>query len=93
MTPKPASTTEERLARIEEKLDGLDARLQERCSGYLGRIQVLEKSMLRQGERIGRLEAETYHAKGGRAALLAAFTLASAAGGLLVKVLSWLEGI
>ena len=37
-------STEARLARIEEKIDGLDKRLAERMHGYLGRIEALEAS-------------------------------------------------
>lgn len=81
------ASVDERLGRIEEMLKGLDARLAERCSGYLGRIQTLEKSVARQGERIGRLEAQANYGKGGRAAVLTALGLAFAAGGLLMKLL------
>jgi hypothetical protein len=59
-----------RLARIEEKIDGLDRLLTARCAGCHTRIGALEKSCLRQGERLGKLEAVEQQRRGGKGVLL-----------------------
>lgn len=76
-----------KLARIEEKIDGLDKRLAERCSGYLGRIQSLEKGQVDQGKRIGTLEAADNKRKGAWAAMMGIAGAAGALGGAVVKFL------
>lgn len=80
-------SSDARLARIEEKLDGLDKRLIERCATSAARLTTLEKSINKQGERLGRLEGESQHAKGGKAAILALLAGGGVVGGLLVKLL------
>ncbi len=74
------------LARIEEKLDALDKRLLERCAISGARLSALEQSIIKQGERIGRLEAENHRIGGGKAAIMAMLTGAGVVGGLLAKL-------
>ena len=75
---------------LEEKFDGLNCRLSERCSGHLGRIESLEKTTVRFGERIGKLEADQNRQKGGKAVIMGMLTAGAAAGGLLVKMIEWM---
>ena len=93
MTPKhsPGESQDIRLARIEEKLDALDKRLAERCNGSIGRIEGLEKSVARFGERIGKLEAASHRQEGGFLAVSKILAVGAALGGLLVKLLEWLK--
>lgn len=81
-------SAEAKLARIEEKIDGLDKRLAERCQGSLGRILSLEKGQKHQGERIGRLEAADNKRKGAYAVLLALAGAAGAAGAFMERFFS-----
>ena len=83
-----SESSEIRLARIEEKLDAMDARLSERCNGSLGRIQVLEKSVARFGERLGKLELDREHQRGGKAMIMSLLAGGGVLGGLAVK---WFE--
>jgi hypothetical protein len=80
-----------RLARIEEKIDGLDKLLTARCAGCHTRIGALEKSCLRQGERLGKLEALEHQRRGGKGVLLALGAVISATlgavGVLMAKIL------
>ena len=76
-----------RLARIEEKLDGLDQRLADRWHSNLGRIESLEKSAVRLGERVGNLEAKGHRHDGGVLAISKTLAAGAALGGLLVKLL------
>ena len=94
MTPKhsPGESQDIRLARIEEKLDGLDKRLSERCNGNVGRIDSLEKSIARLGERVGRLETKGHIQEGGFLAVSKILAVGAALGGLLVKLMEWLKG-
>ena len=89
MTPKhaPSESQDARLARIEEKLDGLDKRLAERCNSNVGRIESLEKSVVRLGERVGKLEAKGHRQDGGILAISKTLAAVAAQGGLLVKLL------
>ena len=83
---------ESRTVRIEEKLDGLDKRLSERCNGSVGRIDGIEKAVFRLGERIGKLEANGYRQEGGFIAVTKIFAVGAALGGLLVKLIEWVRG-
>lgn len=83
-----SESTEIRLARIEEKVDAMNARLSERCNGSLGRIQVMEKSIARFGERLGSLELDREQRKGGKAVVTTLLAAGGVIGGLLVK---WYE--
>lgn len=82
-------STEARLARIEEKIDGLDKRLAERMHGYLGRIEALEESSIRQGVRIGRLERQEEHRRGGLAVMAAVWAGAGVVGGIVFRFFPW----
>ena len=82
---------EARLARIEEKLDGLFQRLSERSSSNTTRLDGHDKTIARFGERIGKLEAEHERHKGGKAVVIGLLSGGGIAGGLLVKVLEWLS--
>ncbi len=77
----------ERLARIEEKIDGLGLRFGERLATVEARISGLEKSSERRGERLGKLEAAEERRKGGFAVLAIIWTAAAAIGGMLVRYL------
>ena len=77
----------ERLARIEEKIDGLGLRCGERLATVEARISGLEKSSERRGERLGKLEAAEERRKGGFAVLAIIWTAAAAIGGMLVRYL------
>lgn len=79
-----------RLARIEEKLDGLAVRVGERCAGNNARIEAHDKSLIRFGERLGRLEAEREQRKGGKAAITLLVVVGAALGGLGAKLVEWL---
>ncbi|MDL2279075.1 hypothetical protein LJC15_00225 [Desulfovibrio sp. OttesenSCG-928-G11] len=83
-------STEARLARIEEKLDGIFARLSERCGGNVARLNSHEKSINRFGERLGKLEADQHQRKGGKAAVIGLLTGGGVLGGLAVKVAEFL---
>ena len=87
----PVESTEARLARIEEKIDGLDKRLAERMHGYLGRIEALEESSIRQGKRIGQLEQAEQQRKGGVAVMAAIFAGAGALGAWAAKIFQAFE--
>lgn len=93
LTPKhtPSESQDARLARIEEKLDGLDKRLAERCGSNVGRIESLEKSVVRLGERVGKIEAAGYRQEGGFIAISKILVIGAALGGLIVKLLEWLK--
>ena len=77
----------ERLARIEEKIDGLGLRFGERLATVEARISGLEKSSERRGERLGRLEAAEERRRGGFAVLAIIWAAAAAIGGMLVRYL------
>lgn len=81
----PHESAEVRLARIEEKIDGLEKRLAERFFGYLGRIEALEESSVRQGKRIGRLERADEQRRGGLAVMAAIWAGAGALGALVFR--------
>ena len=81
----PVESTEARLARIEEKIDGLDKRLAGRMHGYLGRIEALEESSIRQGKRIGLLEQAEQQRKGGLAVMTAIWAGAGAIGAMAAR--------
>ncbi len=93
MTPRPllSESQDARLARIEEKLDGLDKRLAERCGSNVGRIESLEKSVVRLGERVGKIEADGHRQQGGFIAISKILIIGAALGGLIVKILEWLK--
>ena len=93
MTPKHtvSESQDARLARIEEKLDGLDKRLAERWHSNAGRIESLEKSVVRLGERVGKLEAIGHRQEGGFLAISKTLAAGAALGGLLVKLLENLK--
>ena len=84
-------STEARLARIEEKIDGLDKRLAERMHGYLGRIEALEESSIRQGVRLGKLEQAEHHRRGGLAVMAAIWAGAGAVGAFAFKIAQFFE--
>ena len=84
-----ADSFDARMARIEEKLDGMDKRLAERCNSNIGRIDSLEKSVVRLGERVGKLEAKGYRQEGGWMAVGKILAVGAALGGLIVKLLEW----
>lgn len=78
---------EARLARIEEKIDGLDKRLAERFFAYLGRIEALEESAARRDERLGRLERADEQRRGGLAVMAAIWAGAGAVGAMVFRFL------
>ncbi|WP_298034739.1 hypothetical protein [uncultured Desulfovibrio sp.] len=77
----------ERLARIEEKIDGLGLRFGERLATVEARLHSLEKSSERRGERLGKLEAAEERRKGGFAAMAFVWAAAATVGGLVAKFL------
>jgi hypothetical protein len=77
----------ERLARIEEKIDSLGLRFGERLATVEARLNSLEKSSERRGERLGKLEAAEERRKGGFAVMAVIWTAAAAIGGMAVKFL------
>jgi len=77
----------ERLARIEEKIDGLGLRFGERLATVEARLNGLEKSSERRGERLGKLEAAEERRKGGIAVMAVIWGLAAAIGGMAAKFL------
>lgn len=77
----------ERLARIEEKIDGLGLRFGERLATVEARLHGLEKSSERRGERLGKLEAAEERRKGGFAVMACAWAAAATVGGLVAKFL------
>ena len=87
-----AESFDARMARIEEKIDALDKRLSERCNGSMGRIESLEKSVIRLGERVGKMEAFGHRQEGGILAISKILAVGVALGGLFVKLLEWLKG-
>jgi len=80
----------ERLARIEEKIDGLGQRFGERLATMEARLNGLEKSSERRGERLGKLEAAEERRKGGFAVMAFAWAAAATVGGMVVKFLPML---
>lgn len=83
---------DEHFARLEERMDGLNKRLSERFSNHEGRIASLEKSVKRQGERIGKLEASAFRLEGGWWAISKALALGAALGAAGLKIMEWLRG-
>ncbi|GHV50902.1 hypothetical protein FACS1894168_2610 [Deltaproteobacteria bacterium] len=77
----------ERLARIEEKIDGLGLRFGERLATVEARLHGLEKSSERRGERLGKLEAAEERRKGGFAVMAMVWAAAAAIGGIVVRYL------
>jgi hypothetical protein len=77
----------ERLARIEEKIDGLGQRFGERLATVEARLHGLEKSSERRGERLGKLEAAEERRKGGFAVMAMVWVAAAAIGGMVVSYL------
>ena len=77
----------ERLARIEEKIDGLGLRFGERLATVEARLNGLEKSSERRGERLGKLEAAEERRKGGVAVMAMVWAAAAAIGGIVVRYL------
>jgi hypothetical protein len=77
----------ERLARIEEKIDGLGLRFGERLATVEARLHGLEKSSERRGERLGKLEAAEERRKGGIAVMAMVWAAAAAIGGIVVRFL------
>ena len=80
----------ERLARIEEKIDGLGLRFGERLATVETRLHGLEKSSERRGERLGKLEAAEERRKGGLAVMAVVWAAAAALGGAIAKFMPML---
>lgn len=88
MTNEPI---EARMARMEEKIDALTNHMGERCGVSVGRIGALEKSTIRQGERLGKLELAEERRKGGMAVMMALWAAAGTLGAVVSRFLpgSW----
>ncbi len=80
----------ERLARIEEKIDSLGLRFGERLATVEARLNALEKSSERRGERLGKLEAAEERRKGGLAVMAVVWAAAAALGGVIAKFMPML---
>lgn len=80
------------LGQILDRLARIEARLEERCGTSFGRIEALEQSMVRQGERLGKLEVIEHRRKGGVAAMAAMLAAAGTIGAIIAKVMAALGG-
>jgi hypothetical protein len=70
---------------IRERLTRIEARLEERCANSFARLDSLEKSTIRQGERIGKLEAHDSRRKGAMAVVAVLTASVGAIGAAAVK--------